>query len=133
MTYLHLSCKPSDTRAAVRLSTVAKTRWFSGKASRSRSSSAVERTRARPKRSFFVDLFSYRGSEARQRLRCPLPKGRGLITYFVPSRHTDYLMQIASQMIDTVFKNNYLILTIYRSCLSRLDKLEGAGLQFLRR
>jgi hypothetical protein len=26
----------------------------------------------------FIDLFSYRGSEARQRLRCPQMKGRGL-------------------------------------------------------
>ena len=32
-------------------------------------------------------------------------------------------------MTDTVFKNNYLKLMIYFSCLSRLDKLEGAGLQ----
>ena len=36
-------------------------------------------------------------------------------------------------MTDTVFKNNYLKLIIYCSCLSRLDKLEGVGLQFLRR
>ena len=42
-------------------------------------------------------------------------------------------MQIASQMTGTVFKNNYLILTIYRSCLSRLDKLEGVLLQILLR
>ena len=34
-------------------------------------------------------------------------------------------------MTDIVFKNNYLKLIINFSCLSRLDKLEGAGLQLL--
>ena len=36
-------------------------------------------------------------------------------------------------MTNTVLKNNYLKLIIYCSCLSRLDKLEGVGLQFLLR
>ena len=39
-------------------------------------------------------------------------------------------MQIASEMIYAVLKNHYLNLTIYRRCLSRLDKLEGDGLLF---
>ena len=34
---------------------------------------------------------------------------------------------------DTVFKNNYLKLTIYWYYLSHHDKLEGVGLQFLLR
>ena len=36
-------------------------------------------------------------------------------------------------MTDTVFRNNYLKLIIYCFYLSRLDKLEGVGLQFLLR
>ena len=36
-------------------------------------------------------------------------------------------------MTDTVLKNNYLKLIIYCFYLSRLDKLEGVGLQFLLR